>query len=247
MAKAMTARTGFSTRASIPKAGGRALRRIARIAVPHARVSSRVTIGCAVTMLAVACPTATWAAGATSQKKALGISIPASARVKGTTSTATTTSAQATTTPASGTPASAQAATGTNATTTGTSAGGAQPGTVAPGGTSTATTPTAAAAPPAGTQGSSAAGTTTAPPASSATKVGVARGRNREGTRLSTAALALAAMGALLALGCLVWLAGRWLALEPRWTTSLAHSLREASYRASQTWAEFSDWARLGH
>jgi hypothetical protein len=243
MAKAMTARTGFSTRASIPKAGGRALRRIARIALPHARVSSRVRIGCAVTMLAVACPTA---ACATSQKKALGISIPASARVKGTTSTATTTNAPATTTPASGTPASAPAATGTNATTTGTSAGGAQPGTVAPGGTSTATTPTPAA-PPAGTQGSSAAGTTTAPPPSSTTKVGVARGRNRKGTRLSTAALALAAMGALLALGCLMWLAGRWLALEPRWTTSLGHSLREASYRASATWAEFSDWARLGH
>ena len=67
-----------------------------------------------------------------------------------------------------------------------------------------------------------------------------------KGTRLSTGALALAVLGALLALGCVVWVLGRWLALEPRWTVSLTHSLREASYRGSATWAEFSDWARLG-
>jgi hypothetical protein len=65
-------------------------------------------------------------------------------------------------------------------------------------------------------------------------------------TRLSTLALALAILGALLALGCIVWVLGRWLALEPRWTVSLMHSLREASYRGSATWAEFSDWARIG-
>jgi hypothetical protein len=64
---------------------------------------------------------------------------------------------------------------------------------------------------------------------------------------LSAGALALAILGALLVLGCIVWALGRWLALEPRWTISLTHSLREASYRASETWAEFSDWARLGH
>jgi hypothetical protein len=65
--------------------------------------------------------------------------------------------------------------------------------------------------------------------------------------RLSTGALALAILGALLALGCAVWVAGRWMALEPRWTISMMHSLREASYHASATWAEFSDWARIGH
>jgi hypothetical protein len=64
---------------------------------------------------------------------------------------------------------------------------------------------------------------------------------------LSAGALALAILGALLVLGCIVWALGRWLALEPRWTISLTHSLREAAYRASETWAEFSDWARLGH
>jgi hypothetical protein len=45
---------------------------------------------------------------------------------------------------------------------------------------------------------------------------------------------------------CIAWAIGRWLALEPRWTVSLMHSLREASYRGSATWAEFADWARLG-
>ncbi|MGA9875615.1 MAG: hypothetical protein WBQ21_07390 [Solirubrobacteraceae bacterium] len=68
-----------------------------------------------------------------------------------------------------------------------------------------------------------------------------------KGTRLSAGALALVVFGALLVLGCLLWGLTRWLALEPRWTVSLMHSLREASYRASSTWAEFADWVRLGH
>jgi predicted permease len=63
---------------------------------------------------------------------------------------------------------------------------------------------------------------------------------------LSAGALALAILGALLALGALAWAVARWLALEPRWTVSLMYSLREANYRASATWAEFSDWVRLG-
>jgi hypothetical protein len=64
---------------------------------------------------------------------------------------------------------------------------------------------------------------------------------------LSTLALALAALGALLVLACLAWALARWLALEPRWATATMYSLREATYRASATWAEFSDWARIGH
>ncbi|MGA7703624.1 MAG: hypothetical protein WB998_01890, partial [Solirubrobacteraceae bacterium] len=65
-------------------------------------------------------------------------------------------------------------------------------------------------------------------------------------THLSTGALILAILGALLLLACLAWAIGRWLAFEPRWTVAFTHSLREASYRGSATWAEFSDWARLG-
>jgi len=56
----------------------------------------------------------------------------------------------------------------------------------------------------------------------------------------------LAVLGALLVLACLIWATARWLALEPRWTTTTMFSLREATYRASATWAEFSDWAKLG-
>ena len=36
-------------------------------------------------------------------------------------------------------------------------------------------------------------------------------------------------------------------AVEPRWWLSFQHTTAEAGYRASSTWAEFTDWARLGH
>jgi hypothetical protein len=75
----------------------------------------------------------------------------------------------------------------------------------------------------------------------------VAHNTKPHATRLSTGALALAILAAVLALGCLVWVLGRWLALEPRWTVSLMHSLSEAGFRTSATWAEFTDWLRLGH
>jgi hypothetical protein len=57
----------------------------------------------------------------------------------------------------------------------------------------------------------------------------------------------LAILGALLILACVAWAAARSLALEPRWATALMYSLRETTYRASATWAEFADWARIGH
>ena len=43
-----------------------------------------------------------------------------------------------------------------------------------------------------------------------------------------------------------VWLAGRMLALEPRWVTSGRHAFAEFGWRVSNTWAEFTDWLRLG-
>jgi len=92
--------------------------------------------------------------------------------------------------------------------------------------------------------------TTTNTPASvtpGSTAVTGARAKATHTTRLSTAAIALIVLGALLVLGCLAWALARWLAYEPRWVTSLAHSLREAGYRASATWAELGDWVRLGH
>jgi hypothetical protein len=64
---------------------------------------------------------------------------------------------------------------------------------------------------------------------------------------LSNAGLVAVAVAALAVILCLVWAVARTLALEPRWTLSLRHALAEAAFRASATWDEFSDWARLGH
>jgi len=63
---------------------------------------------------------------------------------------------------------------------------------------------------------------------------------------LSTGAIALAVLGALVVLACAAWGVARMLAYEPHWTLSLRHSVAEASFRASATWTEFADWARLG-
>lgn len=190
-------------------------------------------LACLPAVLAVLVPAvASAAAAATHTDPALGISIPASARVKGTTSTSTT---PASTTPATTTPATTKPATTTPA--------GAQPGTVAP----TSTAP-ASATPPAGTTTSSTpTATTPTTTTHSGTVVVVSHKPSPKNTRLSAWALALAILGALLALGAIVWALARRLALEPRWTVSLMYSLREASSRASVTWAEFADWVRLGH
>lgn len=70
--------------------------------------------------------------------------------------------------------------------------------------------------------------------------------RHASSTKLSTPALALAILAALLALACLAWGVARLTAYEPRWVLSMRHSLAEGGFRASATWAEFTDWARLG-
>jgi hypothetical protein len=70
--------------------------------------------------------------------------------------------------------------------------------------------------------------------------------RSTTGGGLSGAAIAAAAIGGLAAALCLAWGVSRMLTLEPRWTLSLRHSMAEAGFRASATWAEFGDWMRLG-
>jgi hypothetical protein len=67
-----------------------------------------------------------------------------------------------------------------------------------------------------------------------------------QATHTSGEAIALAVIGALVVLGCLVWALSRALTFEPRWLLALRHASAEAGFRASATWAEFSDWARLG-
>ncbi len=63
---------------------------------------------------------------------------------------------------------------------------------------------------------------------------------------LSTEGIVIAAVAALVALACLAWALTRMLAFEPHWTLSLRHAVAEAGFRASATWEEFGDWARLG-
>jgi hypothetical protein len=62
----------------------------------------------------------------------------------------------------------------------------------------------------------------------------------------STTAIVLGVVGALIVLGCVLWALSRMTSFEPRWTLSLRHSLAEAGHRMSSTWAEFTDWLRLG-
>jgi hypothetical protein len=65
-------------------------------------------------------------------------------------------------------------------------------------------------------------------------------------TGLSTTAIAVAVIAGLLVLGCLAWAIARARALEPHWTISLRHAMSEAGFRASATWAEFTDWMKIG-
>jgi hypothetical protein len=66
-------------------------------------------------------------------------------------------------------------------------------------------------------------------------------------TTLSTGAIVIAVAAAVLLLACLGWALARRRAFEPHWLLSLRHAMAEAGFRASATWAEFSDWVRLGH
>jgi hypothetical protein len=72
-------------------------------------------------------------------------------------------------------------------------------------------------------------------------------GTHHRPTHLSTGAIVLAAIAALVVLACAAWAFARSRAYEPQWMLSLSHSMAEAGFRVSATWAEFRDWARLGH
>ncbi len=58
--------------------------------------------------------------------------------------------------------------------------------------------------------------------------------------------LALAIFGGLLALTGLLVGAARWWAWEPAWMVRARHASAEAGWRASSTWAELTDFVRLG-
>ena len=65
--------------------------------------------------------------------------------------------------------------------------------------------------------------------------------------RLSTGAIVIAALARAAACSaCAAWALARSRAFEPHWLLSLRHAMAEAGFRASATWSEFADWARLG-
>ncbi len=72
------------------------------------------------------------------------------------------------------------------------------------------------------------------------------RARPSRPVHISTEAIVLAAIAALLLLACAAWAFARSRAYEPHWLLSLRHAMAEAGFRTSATWAEFTDWARLG-
>jgi hypothetical protein len=71
--------------------------------------------------------------------------------------------------------------------------------------------------------------------------------RPQHSSTLSTGAIAAVVIAAVLVLACIGWGLARRRAFEPHWLLSLRHAMAEAGFRASATWAEFSDWVRLGH
>jgi hypothetical protein len=58
--------------------------------------------------------------------------------------------------------------------------------------------------------------------------------------------LLLAILAGLLALGGLLAGLVRWRAWEPEWAIRMRHATGEAGWRASSTWAEFTDFVRFG-
>jgi hypothetical protein len=108
-------------------------------------------------------------------------------------------------------------------------------GAAAPG-SGAATTPTAPTAT-----------TTPAPTTPPAQATAPSKATSSGGDRpLSTGAIVIAALAALLVLGCLAWAFARSRAFEPHWLITLRHAAAEAGFRASATWSELLDWARLG-
>jgi hypothetical protein len=121
------------------------------------------------------------------------------------------------------------------------------------GGTPAATTPTTGATgtstPTTGATGTPGATTSATTPAQAllnkrfgkATKATAHKKRH-----IGTPAIVIAAVAVLVALACAAWALARHRAYEPHWWLSLRHAMAEAGFRASATWAEFTDWARLG-
>lgn len=124
--------------------------------------------------------------------------------------------------------------------------GGAVPGaTPPPAAAPPVTTPpqTAPAVPPAATSTPTTPATTAPAPAATTPAPAATTPAERDRTPLL---VALIAAGALLLLGLLLWAWARMRGWDPAWVARARHAWREAGFRTTSTWTEFTDWLRLG-
>jgi hypothetical protein len=159
---------------------------------------------------------------------ALVLALPATGLAANTSSTPTFPTPASAKVPPTATAASAPATTVTTTTT------------VAP--AATATTPTS----PSTTLSSPGAAVNPLDRAAVNARLRATRAHSSGSGQVSTEAIVLAAIAALLLLACAAWAFARSRAYEPHWLVSLRHAMAEAGFRTSATWAEFTDWARLG-
>jgi hypothetical protein len=119
------------------------------------------------------------------------------------------------------------------------------------GGAAPATTTPTTTTPPVTTQTAPAVPATTTPtvptttsPAPAQTSTQPATGTHeRDRTPL---VVALIAAGALVLLALLLWGWARMRGWDPSWGARMRHGWREAGFRTTSTWSEFTDWLRLG-
>jgi hypothetical protein len=135
----------------------------------------------------------------------------------------------------------------------------AAPGAVTPpaaaGGAAAGAPPAAAAEATAATGPTGAAPTTTpapapeaaASPAAADDAVAAAAARDTGGTDGAPLPLLVLAAALVVALVvALLWALARFFGWDPRWLVSTRHASAEAGWRASASWAEFTDWMRFG-
>ena len=122
-------------------------------------------------------------------------------------------------------------------------AAGATGATATPGATAPAPPVAPAAAQPPPTP---ATAPTAAPDVAARDAVGIAARSTQPSNDAPFALLALAVLAALIALGTLLFGLVRWRAWEPAWADRFRHAAGEAGWRASSTWADFTDFVRLG-
>jgi hypothetical protein len=87
---------------------------------------------------------------------------------------------------------------------------------------------------------------TPAPETTSAAPIAVVATETDPASDAPFPVLALAILLGILALGGLLTGTARWMAWQPAWAERMRHAAGEAGWRASSTWAEFTDFVRFG-